>query len=41
MKEFLSNLKNISICDKTVTIKSAMKEENVNELQELAEEILK
>ncbi len=41
MKEILSKMKNIEICEKVVTIKSTMKEENIKELEDLADELLK
>ena len=39
MQEIISNMKNIKLLDKTITIKSAMKENNIIELEELAEEL--
>lgn len=41
MKEILEQMKNISICEQVVTIKSTMKEADVARLDVLAEEILK
>lgn len=41
MKEILSTMQNITICEKIVTIKSVLKEENKNEMKLLAEELLK
>ena len=41
MKEIIENMKNISICDNMVTIKSRLNEETRNKLIDLAEEILK
>ena len=41
MKEIVSNMKNINLLDKTITIKSAMKESNVKELEQLADELKK
>lgn len=41
MKEIISNMKNINLLDKTITIKSAMKESNVKELDQLADELKK
>lgn len=40
MKEFISGMKDITLCEKTITIKSTMSEENQKEMEELAEEIL-
>ena len=37
MKEIVAEMKNINLIDKTITIKSAMKESNIKELEELAE----
>lgn len=39
MKDILSEMKNIEIIEPMVTIKSAMKEENVEELEKLAEKL--
>ena len=39
MQEIISNMKNIKLLDKTITIKSAMQENNIIELEELAEEL--
>ena len=33
-------MKDISICEQMVTIKSAMKDENIGQMEELAEELL-
>lgn len=41
IKEIVSNMKNINLLDKTITIKSAMKESNVKELEQLADELKK
>ncbi len=41
MKEILSKMKDITICEKIVTIKSTLKEENRMEMETLAEELLK
>ena len=41
MKEIIGNMENINLLDKIVTIKSAMKDNNVKELKELAEELNK
>lgn len=40
MKEILSKMKDIDICDTTITIKSKMNETNIQELNTLANEIL-
>lgn len=40
MKALLESMKNITICEKTVSIKSVMTDSNIAEMQELAEEIL-
>lgn len=40
MKAVLETMKNITICEKTVTIKSVMKSNDIPALEELAEEIL-
>ena len=40
MKGILEGMKEITICEKTVTIKSTMKPENVTQMEELAEELL-
>ena len=39
MKEIVDNMKNINLLDRTITIKSALKENNVKELKELADEL--
>ena len=36
----LEGMKNISICDNAVTMKTTMKENTVNEMEQLAEELL-
>lgn len=41
MKDFFNKMKDISVCDTIVTIKSAMKEQNVIDMEKLAEELLK
>ena len=41
MRQSLEAMKNITICDKVVTIKSTVKAETREALEELAEEILK
>lgn len=40
MKSLLETMKNVSICDKTVTIKSVMTDANVADMEALADEIL-
>ena len=40
MKEFIDGMKDITLCEKVVTIKSVMNKENIAEMEELAEEIL-
>lgn len=40
MKGILEGMKNLTFCETTVTIKSAMKEENVTQLEKLADELL-
>ncbi len=40
MKEIVSKMKNISLCENIVTIKSTMKSENIPQLENLAEELL-
>lgn len=40
MKEFIDGMKDITLCQKIVTIKSVMNKENIEEMEELAEEIL-
>lgn len=40
MKEFIDGMKDITLCEKTVTIKSVMNKENIEEMGKLAEEIL-
>lgn len=40
MKEFIAGMKDITLCEKTITIKSTMNESNIEEMEELAEEIL-
>lgn len=40
MKELVSKMKNISLCENMVTIKSTMKNENISQLEALAEELL-
>ena len=41
MKEMFSKMKDITICDTMVTIKSAMKDENIEQMEKLADELLK
>lgn len=40
MKGILEGMKELNICEKTVTIKSTMKQENITQMEELAEELL-
>ncbi len=40
MKEIVSKMKNINLCENIVTIKSTMKSENIPQLESLAEELL-
>ena len=40
MRAYLEEMKNIEICPTVVTIRSAMKEENIPQLEQLADEIL-
>lgn len=40
MKEFIDGMKDITLCEKIVTIKSVMNKENIAEMEELADEIL-
>lgn len=41
MKDLLSPMKNITICENTVTIKSTYKDENLEAINNLIEEIIK
>ena len=41
MKDLLSPMKNITICENTVTIKSTYKDENLEAITNLIEEIIK
>lgn len=41
MKEIFSKMKDIAICEQMVTIKSAVKEENIAQMEKLADELLK
>ena len=41
MKEILSKMKDVTICEQMVTIKSAMKKENIVQMEKLADELLK
>ena len=41
MKEIISTMKNIEIVEPVVTIKSTLKEENIEKLNELAKNLLK
>lgn len=40
MKEFFEGMKNMTLCENTVTIKSTMKDANIAEMEALAEELL-
>ncbi len=40
MKEILSKMKNIEICDTIVTIKTRMKEENLNDMNKMLDELI-
>ncbi len=40
MREFFDGMKNMTLCENTVTIKSAMKEANIAEMEALADELL-
>ena len=40
MKSYFENMKNITLVPDVVTIKSSMKEDNVAQLEKLADEIL-
>ena len=40
IKEIFEKMKNITICDQIVTIKSAMKAENIEQMEKLADELL-
>ncbi len=40
MKDIFSKMKDIKICDKIVTIKSAIKEENIEDMEKLADKLL-
>ena len=41
MKEILSKMKDIIICENMVTIKSSMNEQNIGDMEKLADEILR
>ena len=41
MKELLTPMKNVTICENTVTIKSTYKNENLEAIQNLIDELLK
>ncbi len=41
MKEIVGKMKNITICDPTITIKTTMNDENVKQMEELADNMLK
>jgi uncharacterized flavoproteins len=40
MRTYLEEMKNVEICHTVVTIRSAMKEENIPQLEQLSDEIL-
>ena len=40
MKSYVEKMKKITLCEKTVTIKSAMKDADVTAMEELADELL-
>ena len=40
MKEMLEGMKDITICDPIVTMKSTMKESNINEMEELVAKLV-
>ena len=40
MKSYVEKMKKITLCEKTVTIKSAMKDADVIAMEELADELL-
>lgn len=40
MREFFEGMKNMTLCENTVTIKSAMKDANIAEMEALADELL-
>ena len=40
MREYLEQMKNVEICEKSVTIKSAVKPETINAMEEMADAIL-
>lgn len=40
MKEMFMKMKDITICEQMVTIKSAMKDENIEQMKKLADELL-
>ena len=41
MKDLLSSAKDLSFCESTVTVKGAMTDDTVAQLEKLADEILK
>ena len=41
MKGILDQMKNITVCEKIVTIRSTLKEENINEFEELIDQLYK
>lgn len=40
MKEMLTPMKNVTICENTVTIKSTYKKENLEDIEKLIEELI-
>jgi len=40
MKEIISGMKDITLCETMVTIKSTMKEENISQLEALVNELM-
>ena len=41
MKEYLEGMNNIEVCNTTVSIRSVMNDDNLTQMQQLADEILK
>ena len=41
MSAYLEGMKNITLCENKVTLRSAMKQSNIEEMEKLAEELLK
>lgn len=40
MKGLLEPMKDVKVCENMVTVKSVMKEENIEQMEKLAEEII-